>query len=63
MAKICKGIANLPESKRRTQLQEWLDSTLRPWFAGRILAVTEPIAKQMGRWAGKGETREGERLR
>lgn len=57
LAEICKGIAKLPESKKRAQLQEWLDSTLRPWFAGRILPVTEPIAERMGHWAGEGETR------
>lgn len=43
LAEICKGIAKLSESRKRTNLQEWLDSTLRPWFAGRILPVTEPI--------------------
>ena len=57
LAEICKGIAKLPESKRRAQLQEWLDSTLRPWFAGRILPVTETIAERMGRWAGEGEVK------
>jgi toxin FitB len=62
LAEICKGIAKLPESKKRTQLQEWLDSTLRSWFAGRILPVTESIAERMGRWAGKARP-EGERLR
>jgi len=55
LAEICKGIAKLPESKKRAQLQDWLDSVLRPWFAGRILPVTEPIAERMGRWAGEGE--------
>ena len=45
------------ESKKRTTLQDWLDSTLRPWFAGRILPITEPIAEQMGRWAGEGEVK------
>jgi len=55
LAEICKGIAKVPESKKRAQLQEWLDCTLRPWFAGRILPVTEPIAERMGRWAGEGE--------
>lgn len=57
LAEICKGIAKLPESKKRTQLQDWLDSTLRPWFAGRILPITEPIAEQMGRWAGEEEVK------
>ncbi len=57
LAEICKGIAKLPESKKRTQPQEWLDSTLRPWFAGRVLPVTEAIAERMGRWAGEGEAK------
>ena len=57
LAEICKGIAKLRESKKRIQLQEWLDSTLRPWFAGRVLPVTEEIAERMGRWAGEGETK------
>ena len=57
LAEICKGIAKLPESRKRSQLQEWLDLTLLPWFAGRILPITETIAEQMGRWAGAGETR------
>jgi len=55
LAEICKGIAKLPESKKRAQLQDWLDGVLRPWFAGRILPVTEPIAERLGRWAGEGE--------
>ena len=57
LAEICKGIAKLPKSKKRTQLQDWLDSTLRPWFAGRVLPITEPIAEQMGRWAGEWEVK------
>jgi toxin FitB len=56
LAEICKGIAKLPESKKRTQLQEWLDSTLRPWFGDRVLPVTATIAERMGRWAGEGES-------
>ena len=55
LAEICKGIAKLPERKKRSQLQDWLDTTLRPWFAGRILPITEPIAERMGRWVGEGE--------
>ncbi|MGI8743850.1 MAG: type II toxin-antitoxin system VapC family toxin [Bryobacteraceae bacterium] len=57
LAEICKGIAKLPESKKRVQLQGWLNSTLRPWFAGRILPITEVIAERMGRWAGEGEAK------
>jgi predicted nucleic acid-binding protein len=57
LAEICKGIAKLPESKKRTQLQDWLNTVLRPWFSGRILPITEGIAERLGRWAGEGEAR------
>ncbi len=55
LAEICKGIAKLPPSRKRSLLQQWLDTILRPWFAGRILPVTEAIAERLGRWAGEGE--------
>ena len=45
---ICKGIAELPESRRRVELQNWLDRVMRPWFKGRILPVTENIAERWG---------------
>jgi predicted nucleic acid-binding protein len=47
LGEILKGIAQLPLSKKRRKLQEWLDKTLRPWFDERILPVNEAIA---GRW-------------
>lgn len=50
---IFKGLTILPESKRRQQLQHWLDETLRPWFEGRILPVSEPIAERWGILAGE----------
>jgi toxin FitB len=48
IGEILKGITLLPESKRRGELQLWLDETLRPWFQGRILPVNEPIAERWG---------------
>lgn len=39
--------------KRRDGLQEWLDATLRPWFEGRILPVTAPIAERWGVLSGE----------
>jgi predicted nucleic acid-binding protein len=53
LGEIVKGLAILPESKRRDRLQAWLDDTLRPWFAERILPVTEPIAERWGLLAGE----------
>jgi toxin FitB len=52
LGEIFKGLTILPESKRRSQLQQWIDDTLRPWFGGRILPVTEAIAERWGVLAG-----------
>ena len=53
LGEIFKGLTILPESKRRQKLQQWLDETLRPWFGGRILPVSEPIAERWGILAGE----------
>ena len=53
LGEIFKGLTILPESKRRQQLQRWVDETLRPWFEGRILTVSEPIAERWGILAGE----------
>jgi predicted nucleic acid-binding protein len=53
LGEILKGISTLPESKHRRKLQEWLTETLRPWFEGRILPVSGPIAERWGVLAGK----------
>ena len=50
---ILKGITTLPDSHRRNQLQKWLDETLRPRLAGRILPVSEPIAERWGVLTGQ----------
>ncbi|MGA3024627.1 MAG: type II toxin-antitoxin system VapC family toxin [Bryobacteraceae bacterium] len=53
LGEILKGITVLPEGKRRSHLQQWLDETLRPWFQGRILPVDEAIAERWGVLAGQ----------
>jgi predicted nucleic acid-binding protein len=53
LGEILKGVTILPEGKRRTELQQWLDGTLRPWFQGRILPVNEAIAERWGVLAGE----------
>jgi toxin FitB len=50
---ISKGFTIHPDSKRRAQLQHWLDHTLRPWFAGRILPINETVAQRWGVLDGK----------
>ncbi len=53
LGEVLKGVTLLSESKRRSQLQQWLDETLRPWFEGRILPVNQPIAERWGVLAGQ----------
>ena len=48
IGEICKGIAGLPESRRREDLRVWIDHVMRPWFAGRVLPVTEKVAERWG---------------
>jgi toxin FitB len=37
------GIEQLEDMSRRTDIHLWLDRTLRPLFAGRVLAITENV--------------------
>jgi predicted nucleic acid-binding protein len=53
LGEISKGITILAEGGRRAQLRQWLDDTLRPWFAGRVLPVNEPIAERWGVLSGQ----------
>lgn len=53
IGEICKGFTIHPDNKRRVQLQHWLDHTLRPWFAGRILTIDEMVAERWGVLDGK----------
>jgi predicted nucleic acid-binding protein len=42
------GVELLPASKRRTQLERWLDRDLPGWFEGRILPVDQSITDRWG---------------
>ncbi len=53
LGEIFKGLTILPDSKRRHQLQQWIEETLRPWFNGRILPINESIAERWGILAGE----------
>jgi toxin FitB len=48
LAEIRFGVELLPPSKRRTQLEEWLDRDLSAWFDGRVLPVDRSIADRWG---------------
>jgi predicted nucleic acid-binding protein len=53
LGEMLKGLTVLPASKRRRELQQWIDERLRPWFDGRILPVTERVAERWGVLAGE----------
>jgi toxin FitB len=53
LGEIFKGLTILPPSKRRHELQQWIEEVLRPWFNGRILPVNEHIAERWGILAGE----------
>lgn len=48
LGEIRKGIAGLPQGKRRTRLETWLELDLQARFSGRILAIDAPIADRWG---------------
>jgi predicted nucleic acid-binding protein len=45
---IRMGVELLPLSKRRSQLERWLDRDLPEWFEGRILPVDQSVADRWG---------------
>jgi predicted nucleic acid-binding protein len=47
-AEIQLGIELLPTSKRRADLERWMEQDFNSWFQGRVLLVDPPIVK---RWA------------
>lgn len=61
LGEIQKGIAPLPEGRRKARLQAWLDRDLRDRFRGRIVGIGEEIALAWGRIAG-GSARRGRPL-
>jgi len=48
LGEIRKGVASLPQSRRRTSLETWLDLELQARFSARILPIDAAIAD---RWA------------
>ena len=48
LGEIRKGVAGLPQSKRRTHLETWLNTELRARFAGKILPIDVAIADRWG---------------
>ncbi len=48
LGEIRRGIAVLPQSRRRVTLEAWLDKDLRGRFEDRILAVDDEVADRWG---------------
>jgi predicted nucleic acid-binding protein len=48
LGEIRKGVAGLPQSKRRTQLETWLELELQARFSGRILPIDAAVADRWG---------------
>lgn len=57
IGEIHKGIARLPDSKKKKSLSKWVEDDLKKRFAGRVLDITEDIAIQWGEILGKSEKR------
>jgi len=48
LGEIRKGTAGLPQGKRRTHLETWLELDLQARFSGRILPIDTAIADRWG---------------
>jgi predicted nucleic acid-binding protein len=53
IGEVCKGFTVHPEEHRRATLRRWLENELRPWFASRILPISEGIAERWGALDGQ----------
>ena len=57
LGEIRKGLANLDQGRRRTQLEAWLEVDLRDRFHKRILGVERAIADRWGALTGEAKRR------
>src|SRR5579863_9387641 len=48
LGEVRRGVAGLPQGRRRTNLQNWLDRDLRVRFEGRLLPINPAIADRWG---------------
>ena len=48
LGEIRKGLALLPQGKRRTRIESWIEVEVQSRFAGRILSVTFAVADRWG---------------
>lgn len=55
IGEIQKGIAKLPESKKKQNLQNWLDNDLQQRFESRIIDINNEISLCWGKIQGEAE--------
>lgn len=48
LGEIRKGLALLPQGRRRTRIEAWIDVEVQSRFAGRILPITSAVADRWG---------------
>lgn len=48
IGEIRKGIELLVPSKKRSELEHWIDSDLNGWFGNNLLPVTKAISNRWG---------------
>jgi toxin FitB len=53
LGEIRKGLAALPQSKRRTRLETWLEVDLRGRFTNRIMPIDSAVADRWGLLAAR----------
>ncbi|MEO1432876.1 MAG: type II toxin-antitoxin system VapC family toxin [Cyanobacteria bacterium J06633_8] len=61
IGEISKGIEKLPDSKRKVNLQQWLNEELLIRFRGKILAIDTDVMLVWGELTGKLES-EGKKM-
>jgi toxin FitB len=57
LGEIRKGIASLPQARRRTELETWVNKGLRSRFAGRILPIDADVAERWGNVAAQARSK------
>jgi predicted nucleic acid-binding protein len=57
LGEIRKGVASLPQNRRRTSLETWLDVELQARFSARILPIDAAITDRWGSLAATAKKR------
>lgn len=57
IGEIRKGIELLPVSKKRRELERWLEDDLKGWFESNLLSVTRTISGRWGLLAARSQLR------